>query len=173
MEKVPTRAPTALALADGAPWVWNVVTDRWKQARQLLDFHHASQHLWALGEALHPNDEPARRRWVERVLHQVRHGGEEAVLRRIAALPRQRGQSGAAVRRERNYFASQACRMDYETVARRGWPIGSAAVETACRRRQCRRERPGQFWTRGGLRHLDALEEARDNGHWDELRLTA
>ena len=139
----------------------------------MLDFYHASQHLWALGEVLHPKEEKERQRWVERGLHQMRHGEEEAVLRRIAALPRRRGEVGAAVQREQNYFASHAGRMDYETVARRGWPIGSGAVESACRQRQCRRKRPGQFWTRGGLRHLDALEEARDNGHWDELWLTA
>jgi hypothetical protein len=63
--------------------------------------------------------------------------------------------------------------MNYQTLARRGWPIGSGAVESGCRTRQCRRKRPGQFWTRSGLHHLDALEEARDNGHWDDLWLTA
>jgi hypothetical protein len=45
-------------------------------------------------------------------------------------------------------------------------------ANTYCRTRQCRRKRPGQFWTQAGLRHLDALEEARDNGHWDKLWLT-
>ena len=34
-------------------------------------------------------------------------------------------------------------------------------------------KRLGQFWTSSGQRHLDALEEARDNGHWDELWLNA
>ena len=62
---------------------------------------------------------------------------------------------------------------DYEAVARRGWPIGSGAVESACRGRQYRHKRPGQFWTRLGRRDLDALEEARDNGHRNALRLTA
>ncbi len=36
-----------------------------------------------------------------------------------------------------------------------------------------RRKRVGQFWALAGPRHLDALEEARDNGHWDQLWLTA
>ena len=59
--------------------------------------------------------------------------------------------------------------MNYPTVARRGWPIASGPGESACRTRQCRRKRVGQFWTPAGVRHLDALEEARDHGHWDEL----
>ena len=167
------RARAVLVVADGAPWIWNVAQDRWAGAHQLLDFYHASQHLWALGEALHPKEESTRRAWVEGRLHRLRHGKEKAVLREIAALPRRRGEVGKVVRREQNYFATQSVRMNYETVAEWGWPIGSGAVESACRARQCRRKRPGQFWTRLGLRHLDALEEARDNDHWDALWLTA
>lgn len=167
------RARAVLAVGDGAPWIWNVTTDRWGQAHQLLDFYHASQHLWALGEALYRKDETMRRAWVEKRLHRLRHGQEKAVLREIAALPHRRGHVGRLIQREQNYFAGHAGRMNYQTLARRGWPIGSGAVESGCRTRQCRRKRSGQFWTRSGLRHLDALEEARDNGHWDELWLTA
>jgi hypothetical protein len=167
------RAREVLAVADGAPWIWNVVADRWRAAHQLLDFYHASQHLWTLGEAIHPKDASARRAWVEERRHRLRHGQEQAVLREIAALPRRRGETGKVIRREQNYFAEHAGRMNYHELAQRGWPIGSGAVESGCRARQCRRKRPGQFWTRSGLRHLDALEEARDNGHWDDLWLTA
>lgn len=167
------RAQEVLTVADGAPWIWNVAADRWASAHQLLDFYHASQHLWALAEALHPKDEPARRAWVEKRLERLRHGKEQAVLREIAALPRRGGQTGKVLRREQNYFATQAGRMNYQAIADRGWPIGSGAVESACRTRQGRRKRPGQFWTQTGLRHLDVLEEARDNGHWDQLWLNA
>jgi hypothetical protein len=167
------RARQVLAVADGAPWIWNVVGDRWAGAHQLLDFYHASQHLWALGEALYPRDEAARRAWVEVQLHRLRHGQERGVLAELAALPRYRGPRGRIIRREQNYFAGHARRINYRAAARRGWPIASGAVESGCRTRQCRRKRPGQFWTPQGLRHLDALEEARDNGHWDELWLTA
>lgn len=54
------RARAVLTLGDGAPWVWNVMSDRWAGAHQLLDFYHASEHLWTLGEALHPHDDAAR-----------------------------------------------------------------------------------------------------------------
>ena len=166
------RARDVLAVADGAPWIWNVVKDRWGDAHQLLDFYHASQHLWSLAEALYPKDETARRAWAEERLHRLRHGQEKVVLKEIAALPRRRGQAGKVIEREQNYFAGHAGRMNYQALAKRGWPIASGAVESGCRARQCRRKRPGQFWTRSGLRHLDTLEEARDNDHWDELWLT-
>ena len=167
------RARQVLAVGDGAPWIWNVVADRWARAHQLLDFYHASQHLWTLGEALHSKDEVARREWVEARRHRLRHSQAGAVLAEIAALPRRRGALGKIIRREQNNFAGHAGRMNYQALARRGWPIGSGAVESGCRTRQCRRKRPGQFWTTAGLRHLDVLEEARDNNHWEELWLTA
>lgn len=167
------RARDVVAVADGAPWIWNVVADRWGDAHQWLDFDHASQHLWTVGEALYPHDEVARRAWVEARLHRLRPGKETLVLRELAALPRRRGTAGKVIQREQNYFAEHAGRMNYQAVAEQGWPIGSGTAESGCRSRQCRRKRPGQFWTRLGLRHLDALEEARDPGHWDELWLTA
>ena len=67
----------------------------------------------------------------------------------------------------------KAGRLNYEEIARHGWPIGSGAVESACRAKQFRFKRPGQFWTPEGLRHLCALDEARRNGHWKELWTTA
>ena len=52
---------------------------------------------------------------------------------------------------------------------RAGEPIGSGPVESACGQRQRRFKRPGQFWTQRGLRHLNAIIEARDLDHWDQL----
>jgi hypothetical protein len=163
------RAEAKLVVGDGAPWIWNVTHDRWQGATELLDFYHASEHLWSLGRALNGDDEVATARWVEPLRHQLRHGCERKVLTQIAALKVPKGEAGKVVVREQNYFASHAGRMNYRTIHRRGWPIGSGTVESACRQRQCRFKRPGQFWTPEGMRNLSALTEARHNNHWDEL----
>jgi len=163
------RSRQVLVLADGAPWIWNVAADRWPGATELLDFYHASQHLWELGRALHGGDETRAAAWVERRRHRLRHGGERALLREMGALRVRRAEAGEVVRREREYFAGHARRLNYAAMARRGWPIGSGAVESVCRQRQCRFKRPGQFWTPHGLRHLLAVVEAQTNDHWDEL----
>ena len=134
---------------------------------------HAEALRGGLGRAVVGRDGPAVAAWVEPRLHRLRHGKERAVVAEVAALHPPRGPRGAVVRREQSYLAGQVARMPYARVAARGWPIGSGAVESACRLRQCRCKRPGQFWTARGLRHLCALEEARANGHWDQLWLTA
>lgn len=166
------RAQHTLVAGDGAAWIWNLAQDRWRGATQVLDFYHASQHLWELSRALHDADEAAAARWVEPRRHQLRHGQEKRVLQEIAQLAVSASPAGEIIRREQNYFASQAGRMKYQSLARRGWPIASGPVESACRQKQCRFKRSGQFWTPRGMRHLGALTEARHNQHWDELWLT-
>jgi len=92
-----------------------------------------------------------------------------AALRAFAGLKAGRGRAGQVIRREQNYFAEHAGRMNYRTMARRGWPIGSGSVESACLQRQGRFKRGGQFWTPRGLQRLCALIETRQNGHSDAL----
>lgn len=163
------RAEHILVAGDGAPWIWNLAQDRWAGATQVLDFYHASQHLWAVGEALQGPDEAAVRRWVEPRRHQLRHGQQKRMLKALAGLEAPKGEAGEIVRREQNYFASHEQRMNYQSWSERDWPIASGPVESACRQKQCRFKRPGQFWTPKGMRHLGALTEARHNHHWDEL----
>ena len=163
------RARKVLYLGDGAEWVWNLKKDRWNGAMELLDFYHGSEHAWNLGHALHGEQQPALSQWVEPLRHQLRHGQEQRALRQIAQLKKRRGEPGKVIRREQNYFETHAGRMNYQGIAKRGWPIGSGAVESACRQKQCRFKRCGQFWTKAGLRNLCALDEARRNRHWDEL----
>ncbi len=163
------RARQVLAVCDGAPWPWHLIEQRWKHAHQVLDFYHASEHLHAVGEALYPADEGARRAWVDRQCHDLRHGQEKRVLQRLSQLRRRRGSAVETIRREEHYFQTHRHRLNYQQIARRGWPIGSGPVESACAQRQGRFKRPGQFWTQRGLCHLNALIEARDHGHWDQL----
>lgn len=161
------RARNLEVLADGSAWIWNLKKDRWKNAVEVLDFYHASQHVWGLGRSL--KGEEQAKEWVEPLLHQLRHGKEKKALGTIAAATGAKGKRGAIIRSEQNYFAGQRHRMKYHQAVRRGWPIGSGAVESACRQRQFRFKRPGQFWTAKGLENLCALEEARHNHHWEGL----
>lgn len=163
------RVRQSLFLGDGAAWVWNLKNDRWPQATELLDFYHAGEHVWELGRALYGEDSPALGPWVEPMLHDLRHGREKRALERVARIKKRASRAGKTIQREQNYFVTHAERMNYQELAEQGWPIGSGAVESACRQKQCRFKRCGQFWTARGLRHLNALDQARRNHHWDEL----
>jgi hypothetical protein len=163
------RAKDTLVLGDGIPWIWNLKANRWPEARELLDFWHGSQHLWSLGRACNQMDEPKSQRWVQKRIDRLCGGQEQSVLKEISKLKASRSQSGQVVRKEKNYFAGQAKRMNYKEIADRGWPIGSGPVESSCRQDQRRFKGPGQSWTHEGFANLSALDQARRNHHWDEL----
>jgi len=161
------RAQNTLFPGDGAPWIWNLKADRWAGAIGLLDFYHASQHGWNLWRTA--RGEKDLTPWMGQRLHWLRHGQEKKLLREVAGVKKRRGAAGKNIAREQSHFASQSFRMNYQEIARQGWPIGSGPVESACRQKQCRFKRPGQFWTPSGFRHLAALDEARHNKHWNQL----
>lgn len=163
------RAKSLEVVGDGIEWIWNLAGDRWDKAAQVLDFWHGAQHLWQLGRSYLGEDEALVTPWVESRLHRLRHGQHKEVLAEVASLKGPRGLRGKTLGEQKNYFAGQAQRMNYQEIADRGWPIGSGAVESSCLGSQCRFKRPGQFWTKSGLRHLSALQEARANDHWDQL----
>ena len=166
-------AQAVFVVADGSLWIWNVAQDRFSQAQGVLDFYHASQHLWAVAHALYPADEAAARAWVEPLLSQLRHGGEVGVLQTLNDLPawcaRQHRTMPAELEREREYFQNHREHVHYEAMAARGCPVGSGAMESLCSQLQGRFKRCGQFWTANGLADLLALEVARRNLDWDAL----
>jgi hypothetical protein len=166
-------AKRVYVVADGSVWIWNLAADRFAGATEVLDFYHASQHLWAVAHALHGEGTAAARAWVEPLLHQLRHGWERRVLKRLNDLPGwcvQRGQAvPEAVLQERDYFVSHRHRLAYRARAAEGCPVGSGAMESFCAQLQGRFKRCGQFWRPPGRDHLLALELARRNGDWDTL----
>jgi hypothetical protein len=155
------RARKVYVVIDGAVWLWNIAEDRFSMAIKVLDFHHASEHLWAVAHALHGHESPEARAWVEPLLHKLRHGQEEQVVHTLAALLEKKSavspKTRAAIRTEVEYFQTHRNHIHYGKVARQGGPIGSGSVESLCSQLQDRFKRTGQFWDKGGLRHLLAV----------------
>ena len=159
------QAQNIYVVADGAVWIWNIVEDRFGQARPLLDFYHASQHLWAVARAVYPDDKAARD-WVEPLLRRLRHGGERGVLNSLRDLGRLAEkldeQTAKDLQREINYFETHREHIGYQQAAAEGRPIGSGAIESSCSQLQDRFKRTGQFWKKTGCANLMAL----DLGHY-------
>lgn len=165
------QAAGALVIADGAVWIWRLADDRFKDARQRLDFYHAVQHLVAVGRALFGEDRVKFKEWLRPLVRQLKRQSAIKVIQQLeeilATLPA--GTAAEAVRKEVNYFHEHADRMDYRAGLRRGEPIGSGAIESTCRQTQCRFKRPGQYWSQQGDEALLCLETFWRNGRWHLL----
>jgi len=164
------QAAEILVVADGAIWIWNLVSDRFRTANQRLDFYHASQHLWAVAHALHPDDAQAAHQWVHPLLKKLKAGRAVKVIAELKAVVRRlRAKRRATAQSELEYFQTHRHRLDYPVAKKRGQPLGSGAIESTCRQYQCRFKRPGQFWTRSGDEALMCLETFWRNGRWHLL----
>jgi hypothetical protein len=166
------QARRVFVVADGGVWIWNIVEDRFSHAWGVLDFSHASQHLWAVAHALHGHT-PEAEQWVAPMLHQLRHGDEVGVLKTLDDLTQLCAQldadAQATIQRERRYFHSHREHLRYAEIQALGCPCGSGAMESTCAQWQRRLKGVGKFWTPKGLDHIIELELARRNGDWDEL----
>lgn len=164
------QAKQVLVVADGAVWIWKLVEDRFGRAEQLLDWYHASQHLWAVANALHGEGTKQARDWVEPLLARLREGQPAKVIRRLEQIEfKCKTATTQTVAREREYFKTHQGRMDYKKAAAQGWPLGSGAMESSCRQYQCRFKRTGQFWSETGDEALLALHDAWRNRRWRKL----
>jgi hypothetical protein len=164
------QAAEVLVVADGAMWIWKLVADRFATATQRLDFYHASQHLWAVAHALHPEDAPAAHRWIEPLLKKLKAGRSVKVIAELEGITKRlRAKRRARAQSELEYFQTHRNRLDYHLAKKRGQPLGSGAIESTCRQYQCRFKRPGQFWTRSGDEALMCLETFWRNGRWHLL----
>jgi hypothetical protein len=170
-------ARRVVMMGDGAAWIWNLSAMQFPQATEIVDFYHAAEHLWAVGEALWGDRQTSvrTRSWVRRYRRYLREGRVKLVL---AAIDRSAVQQQAALTKERRktvdlnreYFRRNAWRMRYGRFRQMGLPIGTGAVEGACKHVvQSRLKRPGTRWSEPGLKSMLALKVTRLNNRWEEL----
>lgn len=167
------RARKVYVVIDGAVWLWHVAQDRFSQAICLLDFHHASEHLWAIAHLLHGQGTAAGRAWVEPLLHQLKHGKEAKVVRTLEALLQPEAGLGSETQAGLGtpvaYFQTHREHLHYQAVHKQGAPIGSGSVESFNSQLQDRFKRTGQFWQKPGFRHLQVVDVLLRNNDYDVL----
>ena len=155
------RAQVVYLVMDGAVWLWDLAQDRFKDTLKTLDFHHAREHLNAVAEGLHGPGTDQAKEWLKGLLHQLRHGKESLVVRRLEDLLESQAKRSQETReviaREVNYFQEHRDHIHYRQMEKAGAPLGSGAVESLGKQLQRRLRSCGQFWSRPGLTHLLSL----------------
>lgn len=112
------------------------------------------------------------RRWVESLIHQLRHGQELPVIqtrRDLIAVVRD-AKARTVVERETQYLETHRDPIHYGAYEQAGYPLGSGAMESTCKQFHTRFKRAGQFWTEPGDEKILCLCADRMSGRWQELR---
>jgi Uncharacterised protein family (UPF0236) len=145
-------------IGDGAPWIWNLAADHFATRQEIVDFYHASQHLWTAARSAFGQTSPATTAWAQTQVHTLSHNGVAPILTALAALTPPDPSAAEVLRHERAYFRKNAARMDYPTFRAQGLPLGSGAVESSGKHLvQQRMKRPGARWSESGAQALLTL----------------
>ena len=164
------QASEVVVIGDGAPWIWNQARLRFRRARQILDWYHASEHVWSCANSLYGEGTKAAARWAKSLLTVLYEYGGRALLRRLRRSCHCRGEPPGALLELIGYVAPNVERMEYPAYRSAGLSIGSGPVESACKRLVGGRLKgPGMRWSVAGADAILALRITWLNGHWQRL----
>ena len=135
-------ARVKVVLGDGAKWIWNVVSELFPGATEIVDLWHAMEHVWAVGRAVFGAETAACEAWSKKVCAALSEGRLDDVL---AALRRHEANDEA--RRCIGYVENNRARMRYPAFRAAGLPVGSGVVESACDTVAGRLKRGGMRWS--------------------------
>jgi Uncharacterised protein family (UPF0236) len=168
-----SRAQQVVVLGDGAPWIWNLATEHFPGAVQIVDLYHAKEHVWDVAQAVFGTGTAQGSAWATAACSLLEEGQTDALVSAIAALPPippEPGQARSIPERAVDYFTRNAERMRYPLFRAQGMHLGSGIAEAACKTIvSTRAKRSGMRWTPEGIDALLPVRTAVLNGAYDSL----
>lgn len=159
-----------IALTDGGNGLGDFIDVFFPRAVKILDFHHATVHLAAFAKVFREGQPAERllRAWC----HILKHAGGVQMIKVLERLDRKKMAVATQAEHDAllNYLGNNVGRMDYPSYLKKGWQIGSGAIESACKtvvnQRLCL---GGMRWGEEGsdaVAHLRALYRS-DADQWE------
>ncbi len=159
------RAKEVCAIQDGAEWIQAFVQGHRHDALRILDFAHAASYVYEIAARVREGGGHLPARWVDGVLHRLKHEGPTQVLRHLSRLARRYPQ----IQEQVTYLQKRRDLMDYPSYRTSGWPIGSGSVESSHKLVvQARLKGPGMHWKPEHVNPMLALRLALLNERWAE-----
>jgi hypothetical protein len=144
---IPVEKVRIALLGDGAPWVWNRLTEAFPSGKEILDYYHCSEHVHKLAEIQYPKEEDRQALWTESTMARLNEGDVTGVIwglqrmKPVSSLAREEAQKLIT------YLQNNAHRIDYKAFKRGQYPRGSGGIESAnkfiC---HVRMKRSGAWW---------------------------
>ena len=164
------QAKEVIVIGDGAEWVWNQSRLHFGRATEILDWFHASEHVWACANELYGQGSKKAKRWASRMLKTMRYQGGKGMLKGLRRSRRSRTTGHDALDSLIGYVCTHQERMDYPAYRRRGLDIGSGPIEATCKRLVNRRFKgAGMHWRPENINAVVTLRAAWLNHQWDPL----
>ena len=159
------RAKEVCAIQDGAEWIQGFVPGHRHDALRILDFAHAASYIYEIAAKVREAGGHLPVRWVNGVLHRLKHEGPARLLRHLSRL----ASRYPHIQEQVNYLQKRQSFLQYPTYQQQGWPIGSGSVESSHKFVvQARLKGSGMHWKPAHINPMLALRLALLNERWTE-----
>lgn len=160
------RARRRAVLGDGAAWIWNIASEHFPDAIQIVDRFHAKQHLSAVGKAVYGATSDLARAWARERHDELDAGDLDAVL---CAL-RTHAAANDDARTCADYVERNRERMRYAAFRAAGLCTSTGVVEAGCKVAiGTRCKRAGMHWTVAGVDAIIALRCCKLSGRFEDF----
>jgi predicted RNA-binding Zn-ribbon protein involved in translation (DUF1610 family) len=158
-----------VVVGDGAEWIWNRAS-MFIHRCEILDFWHAVEKAWSFARLQFGQGSARADRFMERVAGDLRAGKVLQVIARLKTLQTFGDEAEETLQTLVKYYTDNATRMRYDEYLRKGYGIGSGAVESAHKQVvHARLRQAGMRWSEAGARRLLALRVLLLNNSWSQL----
>ncbi len=169
----PQKRKPWVCVMDGSLALWRVAVLPLKGFTFVLDLFHALEYMWEAAYVFHPVGSAEAKAFVCHRLRMLLEGKVGRVIGGLRQMLTKR--RGTLTKRQRetlakviHYYEGNKKWMRYHEYLAAGYPIGSGAVEGACRHLvKDRMEGAGMRWTVGGAAAVLKLRAVYLNGDWD------
>jgi len=164
-----SRHTVVVIVGDGAGWIWNRAS-MFPNRCEILDFWHAVEKAWEFARIRFDKRPDDAQTWMSRLSKDLRAGKVEDVLARLRKMTTKSSDEQEKLDALIRYYENNATRMQYDEYIRRGYGIGSGAVESAHKQiTHARMRQAGMRWSVAGAQRLLALRVLLLNGDWSML----
>jgi len=160
-------------LGDGAHWIWNLASQHFPEATQIVDLYHAREHLHDLARLLAFMLGDHHAGWLTARLGELDAGNIGAIVSAARTFPLA-GHKAGELDTALGYFENNAHRMRYQHFRSLGLFVGSGAVEAGCKAVVGQRLKlSGMHWSVPGATGILTLRCQEASGRWEQIWLQA
>lgn len=169
----PDHTKARVCIMDGSKGLWTQARAELKGYTFILDLFHVLEYLWKVAHVFYPENSPEAEGFVRHRLRMLLDGKVGYVIGGMRQmLTKQRKlhkPQRDIILKTIAYYESNRKAMRYDEYIAAGYPIGSGAVEAACRHLvKDRMEGSGMRWKINGAEAVLQLRALYLNGDWDD-----